>query len=297
MRQHPPLQRPLAGPDDVGGEVLVAPLGQARGDLGVDLGPLAGEDEQLLRVAFERLVEAALDLIGRVDMRPMRRERAVLAVALAGARKRERVVAGEGDPSHAAQATATAGPARPGGSPRSAQPAGARASASRASSAAGGGLDPLRRLGRRCAARLEHEPEDRGGEQRADDRAGQVGPDAAEVVADQGGAEPAGRVEGAAGQRAADHDDEAERGADRQRRPVLEALLRVDGGEDHEDEAEGADRLDDRAGEVAREQAAHVGGAVMGGPALVEQQPLGQQRAEDAAGQLGEHVDRRRRAA
>ena len=115
VRQHPPLQRPLAGPDDVGGEVLMAPLGQARRHLGVDLGALAGEDEQLLGVAFQRLVETPLDLVGRVDVRPVRREGAVLAVALAGARERERVVAGEGDPSHAAQATATAGPAWPGG--------------------------------------------------------------------------------------------------------------------------------------------------------------------------------------
>ncbi len=124
VRQHPPLEGPLAGPDDVGGEVLVAPLGQARGDLGVDLGPLAGEDQQLLGVALQRLVEAAFDLIGRVDVRPMSRERAVLAVALAGAGEGERVVAGEGDPSHAAQATATAGPARPGGSIGSNQLAG-----------------------------------------------------------------------------------------------------------------------------------------------------------------------------
>ncbi len=99
------LQRPLAGPDHVGGEVLVAPLGQPRGDLGVDLGPLAGEDQQLLGVAPLGLVEARLDLLRRVDVRPVRRERAVLAVALAGARERERVVAREGDPAHAAQAT------------------------------------------------------------------------------------------------------------------------------------------------------------------------------------------------
>ena len=51
MGQDAPLQRPFAGPDDVGGEVLVAPLGEPGGDLGVDLGPLAGEDEQLLGVA------------------------------------------------------------------------------------------------------------------------------------------------------------------------------------------------------------------------------------------------------
>ena len=69
VREHAALERALAGPDDVGGEVLVAPLGQARGDHGVHLGPLAGQDEQLLGVALERLVEPALDLVGRVDVR------------------------------------------------------------------------------------------------------------------------------------------------------------------------------------------------------------------------------------
>ncbi len=83
--KHPSLQRPLAGPDDVGGEVGVAPLGQPRRHDGVDLGPLAGEDEQLLGVAFERLVQQRLDLLGRVDVRLVRRKGAVLAVALAGA--------------------------------------------------------------------------------------------------------------------------------------------------------------------------------------------------------------------
>ena len=42
---------------------------------------------------------------------------------------------------------------------------------------------------------------------------------------------------------------------------------------------------------LPREQAAHVGGAVVGGATLVEQQPLGQQRAEHRSGELGEHVD------
>ena len=42
----------------------MAPLGQPLGDHRVDLGPLAGEDQQLLGVAFERLVEQLLDLSG-----------------------------------------------------------------------------------------------------------------------------------------------------------------------------------------------------------------------------------------
>ena len=88
----------------------MAPLGQLGGDDGIDLGPLAGEDEQLLGVAPQRLVEPLFDLLRRVDVRLVGREGAVLAVALAGAREGERVVAGEGDPAHAAQATATAEP-------------------------------------------------------------------------------------------------------------------------------------------------------------------------------------------
>ncbi len=100
VRQHPPLQRPFAGPDGVGGEVLVAPLGQPAATSRVDLGPLAGQDQELLGVPFQRLVEQRLDLLRRVDVRLVRREGAVLAVALAGTREGERVVAGEGDPSH-----------------------------------------------------------------------------------------------------------------------------------------------------------------------------------------------------
>ena len=90
----------LAGPDDVRGEVLVAPLPQSLGNLGIDLGPLAGEDQELLRVPAHRLVQAALDLIRIVDVRPVRREGAVLAVALARPRERERVVARKGHPAH-----------------------------------------------------------------------------------------------------------------------------------------------------------------------------------------------------
>ena len=51
------LERPLARPGDVGDEVLVAVGAQALGDLGVHLGLLAGQDEELLGVAPHRLVE------------------------------------------------------------------------------------------------------------------------------------------------------------------------------------------------------------------------------------------------
>ena len=85
VRQEPALQRALARPGHVGDEVLVAPGPKSLGDLGMDLGPLAREHEQLLGVAAHRLVEPALHLIGLVQVRPMGREGAVLAVAAAGA--------------------------------------------------------------------------------------------------------------------------------------------------------------------------------------------------------------------
>src|SRR5205807_3518828 len=75
-------------------------------DFLVYLGPLAGEDEQLLAVVPQRLVEPLLDLIGRVDVGPVGGEGAVLAVALAGARERQRVVARESDPTHTRDASA-----------------------------------------------------------------------------------------------------------------------------------------------------------------------------------------------
>src|SRR5215207_9180412 len=50
---------------------------QAPYDLGVDLGLLAGQHEQLLGAPARGVVEQALDLVRRVQMRPVRRERAV----------------------------------------------------------------------------------------------------------------------------------------------------------------------------------------------------------------------------
>ena len=80
VRQQPALERALAGPHDVGDEVLVAELGQPRAHAGVDLGALAGQHEQLLDVAPRGAVEQREHLVGRVQVRPVRRERAVLAV-------------------------------------------------------------------------------------------------------------------------------------------------------------------------------------------------------------------------
>ena len=92
VREHPALERALTCPDDVRGEVVVPVLGEAPRDLRVELGLLAGEHEQLLAAAPGCVVEQALDLVRRVQMRLMCRERAVLAVAAAGTRQRQRVV-------------------------------------------------------------------------------------------------------------------------------------------------------------------------------------------------------------
>ncbi len=97
MRQKAPLERALADPDDIGGEVRVAVGVQACADLGVDLRALAGEHEQLLDLALGGAVEDLEHLIGRVEVRLVRGEGAVLAVAPAGPRQRERQVAREGD--------------------------------------------------------------------------------------------------------------------------------------------------------------------------------------------------------
>src|SRR5919198_3333437 len=100
MREQPALERALAGPDHARGEVLVAVLAQPRLHLGVHLWPLARQHEQLLATAACSVVELALDLIRRVEVRLVGRERAVLAVAATGPGEGQRVVARERDSSH-----------------------------------------------------------------------------------------------------------------------------------------------------------------------------------------------------
>jgi hypothetical protein len=85
VRQDPALERALARPGHVRGEVLVAVIAQARGHGDVVFGLLAGEDEQLLDVAARGAVEDLLDLVWRMQVRLVGREGAVLAVAPAGA--------------------------------------------------------------------------------------------------------------------------------------------------------------------------------------------------------------------
>src|SRR4051794_1853786 len=97
VRQQPTLERALADPRDVGREVLVPVLGQPRRDALVDLRLLTGEDEQLLDVALHRTVERPEHLVWRVQVRLVRRERAVLAVAPTRPRQRQRQIAREGD--------------------------------------------------------------------------------------------------------------------------------------------------------------------------------------------------------
>ena len=70
------------------------------GDLGVDLRHLARQDQQLLAAAPGRVVEHAAPPRPARAGAAVRRERAVLAVAAAGARQRQRVVAREGDAPH-----------------------------------------------------------------------------------------------------------------------------------------------------------------------------------------------------
>ena len=99
VREQPALERPLADPGDVGGEVGVPELGELLRDARVVVGRLAGQDQQLLDVAARGAVEDPLDLLGLVQVRLVRRERAVLAVAPARPGERQREVARESDPS------------------------------------------------------------------------------------------------------------------------------------------------------------------------------------------------------
>ncbi len=98
VRQDAALERPFARPDDVGGEVLVPVRGEPLANRRIDLRALAGQHQQLLDAPPRRAVEQPDHLLGRVQVRLVGRERAVLAVAAAGPRQRQRQVAREGDP-------------------------------------------------------------------------------------------------------------------------------------------------------------------------------------------------------
>ncbi len=102
VRQQAALERSLAGPGHVRDEVVVPVGAEALADAGVHLRPLAREDEELLRVAPQRLVETLLDLSRRVEVCLPSRERAVLAYAPTRPRQRKRVVARERDAPHGA---------------------------------------------------------------------------------------------------------------------------------------------------------------------------------------------------
>ena len=97
VREQPALQRPLAAPGHVGHEVVEAELGQPGTHAGMVPGVVAREDEQLLHPPAHRAVQQALDLSGLVEVRPVGRERAVLAVRDARPRQRQRQVPGESD--------------------------------------------------------------------------------------------------------------------------------------------------------------------------------------------------------
>ncbi len=98
VRQDAALERPFAGPDDVGDEIRVAELVQPLADARVVIGRLAGQDQQLLDVAPRGAVEQRLHLGGRVQVGLMGGERAVLAVRAARPGERECGVARERDP-------------------------------------------------------------------------------------------------------------------------------------------------------------------------------------------------------
>ena len=117
VREDPAVERALAGPRDVGDEVVEAELGEPRADARVMARVVAGQDEQLLDVAPGGAVDQRLDLVRRVQVRLMRRERAVLAVRHARARQRQRDVARERDPAAhpRGDTTEAGGPAGSGG--------------------------------------------------------------------------------------------------------------------------------------------------------------------------------------
>ena len=98
VREHATLQRALAAPDDVGDEVLEPELCEPLAHARVMARIVAREDQQLLDVATRGAFEQRLDLVGRVEVRLVRRERAVLAMRDARPRKGQRDVAREGDP-------------------------------------------------------------------------------------------------------------------------------------------------------------------------------------------------------
>ena len=98
VRQDPALQRALAAPHHVGDEVVEARARAAsRATPGWWAGSSPVRTSSSLTRAARRAVEQALDLVGLVQVRPVRGERAVLAVADAGPRERQRQVAREGD--------------------------------------------------------------------------------------------------------------------------------------------------------------------------------------------------------
>jgi hypothetical protein len=97
VREQPALERALAAPDDVGDEVAEAQLRQPLAHARMMRRVVAREHQQLLDVAPHGAVQQPLDLARLVQVRPVRRERAVLAVRHAGPRQGERDVARERD--------------------------------------------------------------------------------------------------------------------------------------------------------------------------------------------------------
>ena len=97
VRQQAALERSLARPHDVAREVLEPERVEALADAGMVVGRLAREHQQLLGAVAAGAVEDPLDLVRLVEVRAVRGERAVLAVAAARPGERQRQVAREGD--------------------------------------------------------------------------------------------------------------------------------------------------------------------------------------------------------
>ena len=87
-----------------------------------------------------------------------------------------------------------------------------------------------------------------------------------------------------------DHDPQSKSAAGGERRPAPDLGVERD-GEYRQHKDEGADALHQEALEGPAEQGTDLGRPVVGGAALVEQEGLGEQSAEDAARELGEDVD------
>ena len=98
VRQHPSLERPLAGPRHIPDEVLEPVARQQLPNPRVVPRIVARQHQQLLDPPPRRPIDQPLHHLRRMQMRLMRLKRAVLAMRHTRPRQRQRQVAREGDP-------------------------------------------------------------------------------------------------------------------------------------------------------------------------------------------------------